>query len=150
MQQANRYIEFKDDGPGGEEERRRLKEQWKSGLLKASLVVVVLFAALYHFLMTGKPAVITSLYRKKTTDSGVHEDGRGADLRSRHLTAEQAQEWEDAINRAFPWYGKYSSSTTAKTALIHEIRGEDGKSEGVHLHLQTPPSEPQPRENSIV
>lgn len=144
MKQVNRYITFKADGPDGAETFRLLKEQWESDALKPSIVNVVLFAGHKHFLMTGESATITSLIRPKTTDSGVHAAGRGADLRSKHLTPEQAQEWEDAINTAFPWYGKYSSSTTAQTALIHEVRGESGDSLGLHLHVQVPPREPQP------
>lgn len=147
MRQANQYLTFKDDEPG---EAERLRRQWESGNLRSSIVVIILFAAHKHFLMTGKPAVITSLFRIKTTDTGVHEDWRAGDLRSRDLTNEQAQEWETSINVAFPEYSEYSSSPTAQTALIHAVRGEDGKSKGIHLHVQSPPLEPQPQDNPIV
>jgi hypothetical protein len=146
MLQASKYVTFKDDGPNGQAGHGRLKAEWESGSLKPSIVVVILFAAYKHWLMTGQPAVITSLYRPKTTDSGVHEAWQAGDLRTTHLSAAQKREWLDAINAAFPDYGKYSSKKAAKTAKIHNLRGEDGdpSHDGEHLHLQSPPREPQP------
>lgn len=145
MQQALNYIRFKNDDP-------LLMEQWLSGNLHPGTVVVVLYAARFFFLLTGRPAVITSIYRKKTTDSGVHENWCAVDLRCTDMSEEQRESWGWAIKHAFPY--DYSSSPTAETALIHEVRGEDGKSRGLHLHVQTGPLEPRPKQdkpkNSIV
>lgn len=139
MHQVSEYLEFKDDDP---EEEKLLKGQWESGNLHPGIVVVILYAARLHYLITGKKAVITSLYREKTTDSGVHEDWRAGDLRTWYLDDIQKTMWEADINTAFPY--EYSGSKTAKTAWIHEVRGEDGKSKGEHLHLQTGPFERKP------
>jgi len=125
------YLRFKDP---------ELEEQWKSGRLHPGMVVMVLAAARWHYLRTGKPAVITSLFR--LGDKGVHGDWRGSDLRTWELGKDGQQEWEDYINAAFPY--DYSTKKKSKTAKVHELRGEDGKSEGRHLHLQTGPLEPKP------
>ena len=133
------YITFKDDDP-------RLKEQWESGKLHSGAVAVILYAARWHFLTTGKPVVITSLFRPKTTDSGVHEDWRAGDLRTWELDDIHQTMWENVINQAFPYvYGKEG----AHTAKVHEVRGEDGKSKGLHLHVQTGPRELKPEVEAL-
>ena len=141
MQQVERYIQFKTP---------EQREQWLSGNLHPAAVVIVLYAARIHFLLTGKPVVITSIYRPKTADSGVHEEWRGVDLRCNDMSEDHRERWSWAIKKAFPY--DYSKSLNAETALIHEVRGEDGKGRGLHLHVQVGPLEPQPPEqvNSIA
>ena len=119
----------------------RQERDWFENALHPALYVIVLIAARWHYLRTKKPAVITSLIRPD--DPGVHGDGRGADLRTWELDQQGQKEWEDYLNFNFPYV--FSSKKEARTAKVHEVKGEDGVSKGLHLHLQVGPLEPKPK-----
>ena len=110
-----------------------------------ALYVVVLAAAHWHYLRVGKPVVLTHILRTRREQRAIypdrpglrspHEFGRAADLRTRHLELQVAREWEEWINRSFPYYGRPQSAT----AQLHEVG-----SRGLHLHLQVGPREKHP------
>ena len=142
---ASPYIRF--DG-------EREKQEWFEGCLanmpKArrihpALYVMVLAAALWYYRRTGEPVVITHILRTREEQRkfypdqpnkrSTHEFGQAADLRTRNLSFEVAQEWAEWLNLCFDYYGRLGSMT----ALVHEV----GK-HGMHFHLQVGPHEKLP------
>jgi len=126
------YIRFKTP---------ELESQWNEGYrdengnlnqLHPALKVLILAAAYKHFLLTGKPMVITSLYRSGR--GSPHNYGRGGDGRIHDIPNPQRNWWEEWLNETFTYHGKLG----CKTALIHDV----GK--GNHIHLQVGPKEPIP------
>ena len=143
MQAVESYIRFKTD---------RLRDEWVGGDLHPALKLKVLAAAHWHFMQTGVATVVTSLLRTEEEQRNfyptqpqkrsVHQYGRGADLRTAHISM-RAGEWAAWINQAYPYIG----TPGKRTALVHEINGH-----GQHLHLQVGGSELEPVavENPVI
>jgi len=135
------YIRFKSP---------RQEREWfarsKEAEIHPALYVVVLAAAHWYYQRTGKPAVLTHLlrtdseqrriYPDRTAYRSPHEFGRAADLRTAGLEPVVARQWEEWINRTFPYSGKPG----ARTALIHQVGAL-----GEHLHVQIGPLETAPK-----
>lgn len=68
---------------------------------------------------------ITSIFRPKTTDSGIHSCFRAIDFSSHGFSPEQIEEVYNYVNDKYP-YGKGELKT-----LIHHDVGQ-----GPHFHLQ--------------
>lgn len=88
-----------------------------------AIKAIITAAAYRHYQITGKPLVITSLYRPG--EGSVHNYGRGFDGRVWNIPPTRRQEWVDWINDTFP-YG----DAVRMTALIHD------SGQGEHIHGQ--------------
>ena len=131
-----RYLDFKTGD---------LRRQWRQGQLHPALRVIVTAAARWHWLATGKQAVVTSLLRTREQQRKIypsspgkrspHEFGRAADMRVSLLHPGRAGDWARWLNEAFPYQGR----TGLKTALVHEVGGR-----GNHIHVQVGPGETLP------
>lgn len=135
------YIRFKSP---------RQEREWfarSSGAeIHPALYAVVLTAARWYYQRTGRPAVLTHLLRTEGEQRRIypdragyrspHEFGRAVDMRTAGLEPSVAGEWEDWINRTFPYSGKAG----ANTALLHQVGGL-----GKHLHIQIGPLEIAPK-----
>ena len=135
------YIRFKSP---------RQQREWfarsDGSQIHPALYVIVLAAAHWYYRHTGRPAVLTHLLRTDREQRRIypdragfrspHEFGRAADLRTAGLEPSVARQWEDWINRTFPYSGKAG----APTALFHEVGAL-----GEHLHVQIGPLETAPK-----
>jgi len=135
------YIRFKSP---------RQEREWfarsPGAEIHPALYIVVLAASHWYCQRTGQPAVLTHLlrtereqrqiYPDRTAYRSPHEFGRATDMRTAGLEPVVAREWEDWINRSFPYSGKPG----ARTALFHEVGGL-----GEHLHIQVGPLESAPK-----
>jgi hypothetical protein len=75
-----------------------------------------------------KDITITSIWRPKTTDSGVHEANRGVDIRTMYFTESEIAQILEFLSQVE--YGLSSSGQPLKTAIYHDV------GQGKHLHLQ--------------
>ena len=106
----------------------KLRKQWESGNLDPRLESMVMICeALWSRDMPPRAVVVTSIQRPKTTDSGVHADWRGVDIRTRDIPNSMVDEAAQKINRTFVYGGGFNA------ALVHDV------GYGIHLHLQVPP-----------
>ncbi len=106
------------------------KEQLDSGKLHPRLLAVLLALATWMWLNYRRGIIITSIWRKKTTDSGVHEAWRGVDIRTSDWPGDAAEKAVEWLNSTFSYD---PSRPTLQTALHHEGTGDYS---GIHLHLQ--------------
>lgn len=83
-----------------------------------------------HYKMFAKAAVITSIYRPKTDDSGVHALWRAVDFRTHHLDLGE-KKW---LERYFKQHYVYDDDRPDITVLL--IHGKDLNE---HAHLQIHP-----------
>jgi hypothetical protein len=122
---AEAYLEFKT---------QQIRAEWESGDIHPALRVIVMFAALLRYRLTGRKTTLTSLLRTGDPQSPhCARPCRGADLRSNDLAHLTASEWAAQIKYAVPYLGDYS------TVLLHDV------GQGDHLHLQVSPTEADPR-----
>jgi len=94
--------------------------------LDPRLQALLLWFDRHSALHYGHDITVTSLIRPRTTDSGVHEAGRGADVRSHDFSGVELAQLTAFINKSFPY------PRGLKTMIVHDT----GK--GVHIHLQVP------------
>jgi hypothetical protein len=112
-------IEFKENS---------LKDEFDDPKLDTRVRAIVLALAGFVKYEFGKDITITSVWRTKTTDSGVHEAWRAVDVRSIYFTDSEINEILLFLNNFF--YGKSVSGEDLQTAICHDV------GQGQHLHIQ--------------
>ncbi len=114
-----------------------LKEEFWQLDPKLRMILTVLdFMCIKRF---KKEIILTSLIRPKTTDSGVHEAKRGADLRTiDYFTPQEIETILEFINLDYPYD---PVRPNMKTAIYHEVKetlkDKDTELSGLHIHIQT-------------
>jgi len=119
----DRLLQFKDNS---------VRAEFESGKLHPRLLIVLLALAGYAIVRWGIVITVTDIFRKRTTDSGVHEAWRGVDVRSRDWPKEAADDILRWLNESFCYD---QARPTLKVAMIHDADQGPGLS-GIHLHLQ--------------
>ena len=88
-----------------------------------------------YFLISHKSfnvdPVVTSVWRKKKNDSGVHELWRAVDLRSKHYSSENKNHICHYFNSRY----QYDHTRPEKELVIYH-----GKGDNEHFHFQTHPN----------
>ena len=126
------WIEFK-----GDNER---SEFWRLANMNPRHLALVAAAAAMHFGVTGRPLVVTSVYRPWHKKS-VHSLWRGTDVRVEHpdrpvvdgmegCPLDEAQALCDEINDTFEYLKE--DGEPSECAILH------GEGFDLHIHLQTP------------
>jgi hypothetical protein len=112
-------IEFKESN---------LKSEFDDPNLDPRVRTIVLALAGFVKYRFGKDITITSVWRPKTTDSGVHQSWRAVDIRSIYFTDGEIKEILAFLNQFF--YGKSMSGQDLQTAICHDV------GQGAHIHVQ--------------
>lgn len=126
------WIAFK-----GENEQ---SEFWRLANMNPRHFALVAAAAAMHYGVTGRPLVVTSVYRPWDKDS-VHSLWRGTDCRVAHpdrvvdpelegISEDEAQLLCDELNDTFEYLKQ--DGEPSEVAMIH------GEGLNRHLHLQSP------------
>lgn len=125
-------VAFKDD-----EVRQQF---WRMSFRNPRHFYLVSGAAVMAYGISGRPLVLTSIYRPDDKGS-VHSLWRGTDCRIYHaardvpelwsgLHDDEAEELAESLNRAFEY--RRGDDSLSRVAIIH------GEGLNRHLHLQTP------------
>ena len=101
---------------------KTLEPQWQKIVQKNPLIKKIVA----YYLKFFEEITITSIYRKKKNDTGVHEDWRAVDIRANNLPYNLIVDAVKQINKEFKRIdGK-------PTAIAH------GEGANFHVHIQTP------------
>jgi len=103
--------------------------------LEPLCAAIALYADMRCQVLFGCELTVTSVFREKTTDSGIHALLRAVDMdNDKDLTPEQKQELCDMINDIFVYdVGRKNF----KVCKYHSVGGTWG---GDHLHIQIHPA----------
>lgn len=94
--------------------------------LAPQLLIIVADVASYCLVRYNYYITITSMLRKKTSDSGVHETGRAIDISVKELDAEEIADIVNYINL------NYERTDNKPTALFHNV----GQGDHIHIGVQ--------------
>lgn len=94
--------------------------------LHPNLIAIIADMASYCMTRYNYTITITSMLRKKTSDSGAHETGRAVDISSKELDPDEIADIVNYLNL------EYERPDGKLTCLHHDV------GLGPHFHLQVP------------
>lgn len=110
--------------------------EWNSEKLHKKCRLIVQAAEAWLWFHYKIELLLTDVFRAHSTDSGIHEQWRAVDARTRDLPAGAAIRCSEFVNRNFPYD---LSRPLIPSVLYHSVlKKSDGTVDpaGYHLHFQ--------------